>query len=232
MFTHKKYIFTLVKTNQGICQILKTNSASFGYDTQLDLYKEAIDTLQWPLRFVFNATDALKHQGILKLKCCTLWLGWFSYDAVYLLETKAAETIEPASLHKPSQLNDIYGSAVEIVGEGFCGELTRRLALAISGQRPETQVHVAGEGVAGTEVGAARRWRRAGPGRGASDLTTRAAAEREGAVANRPVCKQQILLNDDQHKPPSKVRDLTSPLFPDRTIFFIHVIFLRGVNRI
>lgn len=72
------------------------------------------------------------------------------------------------------------------MGEGFWGELTPRLALAVGGQWSETQVHVAGEGVAGAEVGATRRGRRAGPGRGASDLTTRAAAERDGAVANRP----------------------------------------------
>lgn len=73
--------------------------------------------------------------------------------------------------------------------EGSCRELTPRLALAVGRQWSETQVHVAGEGVAGTEVGGARCRGRAGPGGGASDLTARAAAERDGAVANRPARK-------------------------------------------
>lgn len=51
---------------------------------------------------------------------------------------------------------------------------------------------MAGEGVAGTEVGAARRGRRADPGGGAPDLTTGAAAERDGAVAHRPARRNHV----------------------------------------
>lgn len=107
-------IVRLVKTNQmQISQMQKTNSVSFRYDNQ----------------WFFDATDASKQQGILKLQSGALWLGcpWMhhGYDTVYLLETKAAEKIWASFIEKAEPIEGCLEAQLRPwrnsgVGEGFC----------------------------------------------------------------------------------------------------------------